>query len=472
MANIWQQQPLAAALDLTDYTAKVKNYILEHFEDLPLAYVHSFGCQQNTADTEKIKGLLAQMGYGFTTQLENASLVLYNTCAVRENAEKRVFGTLGALKPYKRQNPKMVVCVCGCMVEQEHVVAKIKKSYQLVDIVFGTHAIKRLPKMLYEHFTHQYHVIDLLDDQQGIAEGLPILREDTIKASVPIMNGCDNFCSYCIVPYVRGREKSRKSEDIVAECRQLIKQGYKEILLLGQNVNSYGKGLEENINFARLLQKVNAIEGDFRIRFMTSHPKDCTYELLDTIAACEKVCNHIHLPVQCGSDRVLKEMNRHYTAGQYLELVRYAKEHIPNVTFTSDIIVGFPGETYEDFLKTIALIKEVRYHLLYTFLYSKRMGTRAALMPDPVEAAEKSRWFNELLQVQDAIGLEINQSYVGKTLRVLIDGPGRTAEGTLCGRCESNIIVECKGSAAYIGQFVDVKITQAFKWALVGDMII
>ncbi len=437
----------------------------------PLAYLHSFGCQQNVNDGEKLRGMLIQIGYGFTDTPENADLVIFNTCAVRENAEDRVFGNIGQLKKIKERNRNLVIGVCGCMVEQSHISEKIKKSYPYVDLVFGTHALHRFPELLYRELTARERIFDAEQESGAIVEGIPVSREDPYKAYVPVMYGCDNFCSYCIVPYVRGRERSRRPADVITEVKGLVADGYKEIMLLGQNVNSYGKGLEETITFAELLRQVNAVEGDFRIRFMTSHPKDATRELIDAIADCEKVCKHLHLPVQCGSDRILSLMNRHYAKADYLELIRYAKERIPGLALSSDIIVGFPGETYEDFKETLELVKEVDYHLLYTFIYSRREGTKAAAMDDPVPAEEKSRWFQKLLDVQRECSAAHNRRYVGQTLRVLVDSVGKPGDGHLSGRTEQNIIVDFKGDKELIGSFVSVKITGALTWALVGEKI-
>ena len=345
-----------------DFAQKVKTLLHQHYgEDMPIAHVHSYGCQQNVSDGEKIKGMLALMGYGFSDSNAEADLVIYNTCAVRENAEDRVFGNVGALKHNKRRRKGMLIGLCGCMMQQEHIVQRLKKSFPYVDLIFGTHVVHRLPELLYQALSTKERVFETPDSDGVIAEHLPIRRDGTLKAWVPIMYGCNNFCTYCIVPYVRGRERSRTSQEILHEVSGLVSQGYKEITLLGQNVNSYGKGLEEEINFAGLLRKINGIEGDFRIRFMTSHPKDATPELIDTMAECEKVCHHLHLPVQSGSDRILTAMNRHYQREDYLKLVDYARSRIPDLALTSDIIVGFPGETREDFLKTMDLIQTVGY---------------------------------------------------------------------------------------------------------------
>lgn len=457
-------------IDSVESIDRVREHLLAQGAGMPRALVHSFGCQQNVSDGEKIKGMLAQMGYGFTDDLEEADLVLYNTCAVRENAEDRVFGNIGILKHRKKQNPQMIIALCGCMMQQEHIAKKIRQSYPFVDIVFGTHAMHRLPQMLDGVLSGRRHVVDIADRGEGIVEGLPIRRDGTLKAWLPVMYGCDNFCTYCVVPYVRGRERSRSSAAILEEAKSIIAAGYKEIMLLGQNVNSYGKGLEEKIDFPHLLEQINALPGDFRIRFMTSHPKDCTKALIDTIARCKKVCNHIHLPVQCGSDRILKQMNRHYTVEDYKALLAYAREKIPDVLFSSDIIVGFPGESYQDFQKTLDLIRKVGFSALYTFIYSRRVGTRAAEMDDPVPPEEKSRWFRELLEVQQACAQPIYDAMVGKTYTVLPEGPGKSGEGYLTGRTGNNMIVEFKAPPEQVGRFTEVTITRAPGWALEGIM--
>lgn len=463
--------PAAALQRQREYAEKVRELVCRRYNHPPLAYVHSFGCQQNQSDGEKIKGMLAEMGYGFGDAPETADLVIYNTCAVRENAEDRVFGNVGALKPLKKQRPELLIGLCGCMMQQEQVAEKIKKSYPYVDLVFGTHALYTLPELLYNRLSGEKRQFSLEDSPGSIVEGLPVRRDGTIKANLPIMYGCDNFCTYCIVPYVRGRERSRRPEDVLKEARELVEQGYKEITLLGQNVNSYGKGLDEPMDFSELLRQINDIPGEFIIRFMTSHPKDCTLKLIDTIRDCQKVCNHIHLPVQSGSNRVLQAMNRHYTVEEYLHLIEYAKAQIPGVTFSSDIIVGFPGETYEEFLQTLKLIQQVEYSALYTFIYSPRQGTKAASLPDPVPEGEKSRWLRELLDVESQIRNRQQQALVGQTIRVLADGEGRTGPGWISGRTISNDIVEFTAPTSCIGSFVNVKIERALNWAVFGTLV-
>jgi len=445
------------------------NAFLTVHRTLRKAYTHSFGCSQNVADGEKINGLITAMGYELTDTLEEADFVLYNTCAVRETAEDRVLGHIGMLKNYKKAKPDMIIAVCGCMTQRPEIAEKLKKSYPYVDIVFGTGAVHRLPSFIASRIGGGKRVFWSRPAKE-VVEGIPMVREEGRKASLTIMQGCDNFCSYCIVPHVRGREVSRKPEAVIKEARELINAGYREITLLGQNVNSYGKGLEDNVRFVELLKMVDEIPGDYRLRFMTSHPKDCTPALIDAIAESRHVCHHIHLPVQSGSDRILKEMNRRYTVEHYLSLIDYARKKIPDVTFSSDIIVGFPGETYEDFLGTFDLIKRVRYNALFTFIYSRRSGTPAATMPDPVPYKEKSKWFRMLLDEQINICTELNREFVGKTVRVLFDGDGK-GENTIAGRTEGNIIVEVEAPKTMIGEFADVRITKAMNWAMAGELV-
>lgn len=465
------QVPRQQLLQQKDYAEQVRALLEELYPVPPLAYVHSYGCQGNVSDGEKLKGMLADMGYGFCDQAEQADLVLFNTCAIRENAEDRIFGNVGALKRWKTQSPKHKLLLCGCMMQQPHIVEKLKQSYPYVDLIFGTHVIHQLPELLLSVLQQHKRVFYTPESDGVIAEGLPIRRDGTLKAWVPIMYGCNNFCTYCIVPYVKGRERSRQPEAILAEVRQLVEQGYKEITLLGQNVNSYGKTLEHPISFAQLLTQIDAIPGDFRIRFMTSHPKDATKELFDVMAKSQKICHHLHLPVQCGSDRILQAMNRRYTVEQYLGLIDYARSVMPDISFTTDIIVGFPGETLEDFQGTMELLKKVRYDSLFSFIYSKRVGTKAASMPDDTPHSVKSDRLQQLLALQRTIGEEVLSEYVGKTLRILVDGAGKSGEGYLTGRTDQFLIVDFPGDSALIGQFVTVKITKALNWALLGELV-
>lgn len=395
-------------LDLQkEYTLKVRTVLCSRFRECaPKAFVHTYGCQGNVADSEHIKGMLIDMGYELCDDAAQADFILYNTCAIREHAEDRVFGNVGALKKYKKENPNLIIALCGCMMQQSHIAEKIKKSYPFVNLVFGTHVMHRLPEFVSKVMCTGKRVFCIDDSDGVIAEGLPGFRDSGENAWLPIMYGCNNFCSYCIVPHVRGRERSRKPDVIIAEAESLIKEGYKLITLLGQNVNSYGKNCDFGVDFAELVRRIDAIDGDFKFDFMTSHPRDCSFELLDVLANSEHFCGHLHLPVQSGNNRILKEMNRHYTREHYLELIDYAKKIIPGVDITTDIIVGFPGETYDEFLDTLSLVKEVRYGSMFTFIYSPRKGTPAAEMDDPVSKKEKTKWFLELLKVQEDIAAE------------------------------------------------------------------
>lgn len=454
-----------------EYIEKIKVILSAKYPDRsPKAFVHTYGCQGNVSDSERMKGQLAAMGYVFTEEKEEADFVLFNTCAVREHAETRVFGNVGALKPIKEEKRDMVIALCGCMMQQQHVADRIRRSYPFVNLVFGTYATHRIPELLYRVLSTGKRVFDLTETDGAIVEGLPVYRDHSFKSWLPIMYGCNNFCSYCVVPYVRGRERSRRTEEIIREAKELIAGGACEITLLGQNVNSFGKNSDEGVNFPELLRRLNALEGDFKIRFMTSHPKDCTRELLDTMASCEKVAGHLHLPVQSGSDRILREMNRGYTASQYLELIEYAKKVMPELSITSDIIVGFPGETYEDFRETLDLIRKVEFTSLFTFIYSPREGTRAQKMPDPVSAAEKSKWFSELLKAQEEIASKRCASMIGKEYEVLVEGETKELDGRLTGRTEGNINIDFEGDKALIGQYKTVKVTKALNWILSGEL--
>ena len=453
-----------------EHNEKAAKLIAQLYETPPLAYVHSYGCQQNVNDAEKIKGVLSDIGFGLCNGPEQADLVLFNTCAVREHAEQRVFGNVGALKGLKQKKPRLIIGVCGCMAQQPTVVEKLRKSYPFVDLVFGVNGIDRLPEMIAERLQGAKRVVETPEQRTEIVEDIPIKRDSDFRAWIPITYGCDNFCTYCIVPFVRGRERSRRPKDILAEFEQLVAQGYKEITLLGQNVNSYGKGLEENVDFSDLLNMLCQVPGDYQIRFMTSHPKDASHKLIDTIAAQDKICKHLHLPVQSGSDRVLKAMNRHYDKAHYLELIAYAKEKIKGVTFSSDIIVGFPGETEEEFQETMDLVKQVGYMQLFTFIYSKRTGTKAASMPDPNTHKDKAERMGRLLAMQEKIAFELIGHVVGKTERVLVEGHGRN-EGTLNGRLDNNLVVEFKAPSHLIGEYAHVHFTAARGAILLGELI-
>lgn len=432
----------------------------------PLALIHSYGCQQNVSDGEKIKGRLALVGYDFTNDVNEAQLIIYNTCAVRENAEDRVFGNLGDLKHLKEQKPELIIGICGCMAQQKHIADKIKQTYRQVDIVFGTFAYNDLYAMLWETISKHKRIFNISENHTDIDENFVQLRDDKIKAFVPIMYGCNNFCTYCIVPYVRGRERSREPQAVYNEVAQLVADGYKEITLLGQNVNSYSYG------FPKLLRMLNEIEGDFRIRFMSSHPKDASNELIDAILDCDKVCKHLHLPVQAGSDRILKLMNRRYTSADYMKIIDYARSRSPEFSFTTDLIVGFPGETYEEFCETKELIKKVKYDNIYSFVYSRRSGTKAAEFEDNISDKQKGLWLRELLLEQREVTSQWLSRFVGKTAVVLVEGKGRSGDGWLTGKNDENIIVEFQGSENLIGQFIQVKITKAMNWALIGEPVI
>lgn len=453
------------------FTAKVNNLIQSRYQDKPLACVVTYGCQQNVADSEHIKGMLEQMGYGFTEEREKAKLIIFNTCAVREHAEDRVFGNVGALKKYKLKNPDVIIALCGCMMQQKHIAQKIKNSFAFVDLVFGTHVVHRLPELLYKALIGKRRIFELPDMDGVIAEGIPVKRDNDRKAWIPIMYGCNNFCSYCIVPYVRGRERSREVEDVVAEFKCLVNEGYKEITLLGQNVNSYGKDLTPSVTFSELLRMLNDLDGDFRIRFMTSHPKDCTKELIETMAECDKVATHLHLPFQSGNDRVLKAMNRSYTRERYLSLINYAKELMGDeLSITSDIIVGFPGETYEEFLDTVSLVKEIKATSLFTFIYSARQGTPAAEMDDPVAYEEKSKWMRELLKVQEEISAEQMAQHKGKTFKCFVYAKGKQGDNYLAARTDGNLIIEFEGDERLIGSFRKIKVTEPLTYVMLGEL--
>ena len=434
----------------------------------PLAFVDTYGCQQNEADSERIRGYLSQMGYGFTDQEEEAQIIVLNTCAIREHAEQRVLGNLGALVHVKRRHPDQIICVCGCMAQEQHVADKIRQSFRHVDLVFGPHVLWKFPEFIHTLLTSRGRIFQIPDEAGSIAEGIPVVRQDKVKAWVSIMYGCNNFCTYCIVPYVRGRERSRQPQEILDEVRSLVDAGYKDITLLGQNVNSYGKDLDLGVDFAWLLEQVNAIPGDFLIRFMTSHPKDAGPRLFDAMAACEKVAPVLHLPFQSGSSRVLKAMNRGYTRDHYLALIAQLRQRIPNIVLTSDVIVGFPGETQEEFEETLSLIEAVRYDALFTFIFSPRRGTPAAKLPDPMPKEQKSANFQRLLRRQNEISGEKHQAYIGKTYRCLVDGEGE--DGLLTARTDGGRLIHLKADPSCIGTWQQAKITGASTWALFGEL--
>ena len=451
-----------------DYTQRL-SALFQQLGHPPLAMVDTYGCQQNVADSQRIMGMLQEMGCGFTQDAGRADVIVINTCAIRENAEKKVFGVVGQLVHAKEKNPGLTICLCGCMAQQEAVAEKIKASYRHVDLVFGPQALWKFPELLYEVCSGRDRVFSIRNEHGTIAEGMPVVRESAVKAWVSIMYGCNNFCSFFIVPYVRGRERSREPERILAEIRELVESGFKEITLLGQNVNSYGKDLDCPMDFADLLREIDRIPGDYLIRFMTSHPKDAGEKLFDAMAACDHVAKQLHLPVQSGNSRVLKAMNRGYTREQYLEKVRYARSVMPELVLTSDIIIGFPGETEEEAMDTVSLIQEVRYDALFTFIYSPRPGTPAANLPDPASRAEKQVWFDQLLDAQNSISAGLHRAYVGKTVRVLVDGGSGDKTWPLSSRTAGGRLVHLKGDPGLIGSYAEARIVDSNTWALFGE---
>ncbi|MEL7603219.1 MAG: tRNA (N6-isopentenyl adenosine(37)-C2)-methylthiotransferase MiaB [Bacillota bacterium] len=430
-------------------------------------YIESYGCQMNAHDSEKIAGMLRAMGYQAAESNVEADLILFNTCCVREHAEKRVFGNVGALKKRKGENPGLIIGVCGCMMQQDEVARRLYKRYPFVNLVFGTHSLHELPSLLQQALQGE-RPLSVHDMDGGIVEGLPVARVPGVSASINIMYGCDNFCSYCIVPYVRGRERSRLPEHILDEARLLASQGYSEVLLLGQNVNSYGKELGGGMSFAKLLRKVNDVEGIRRIRFMTSHPKDLSDELIEAMAELNIVCDHLHLPVQSGSDRILQQMNRRYTRAQYLSLVEKLRASNPNIELTTDIIVGFPGETEEDFLDTLSLIEEVGFSAAFTFMYSPRSGTHAAGMADQIPANIKKERLLQLNRLQERQTRKTNERYIGSVGEVLVEGCDRRGEPMLFGKLSSFKMVYFPGEPDKIGSYMQVCIQKSHNNSLVG----
>ena len=462
--TVISQEQLEAQYAFCD---KIENY-WHQAGRTPKAYVETYGCQQNEADSQTLRGLLSQCGYDIIQEAEGADVVIMNTCAIREHAEQRVFGNLGALTHTKRRYPEQKIFLCGCMAGQTEVVERIRKSYPHVSGVFSTHHLWQFPEVLYRVLTEKKRQFFVQDEAGAIAEGLPMLRDNTLKSWVSIMYGCNNFCTYCIVPYVRGRERSRKPQDILEECKALIASGCKEITLLGQNVNSYGKDLDCGVDFADLLAQIASLDGDFLVRFMTSHPRDASTKLFDTMAQYPKIAKQLHLPFQSGSSRVLKAMNRHYDRETYLSKVEYAKKVMPDLVLTSDVIVGFPGETEEDFQETISLIRQVRYNALFTFIFSPRPGTPAAKMEDPTPASEKNRRFDELCALQNSISEELHRAYVGKVMRCLVDG--QEDGNLLTARTEGGRLVRFSGDPALIGSYRNLEITGSTTWSLTGSL--
>lgn len=433
-------------------------------------HIATFGCQMNFHDSEKIKGVLEEMGYEETDSEDKADLIVYNTCAVRENAEQRVYGRVGHLKSLKRKNPNLLIALCGCMMQQDTVIDRLKQSYKHVDIVFGTHNIYKMAELLDTRMTTGEQIFDIWDSYQDIVEDLPTVRKHKYKSSVNIIFGCNNFCSYCIVPYVRGRERSREVEDILEEIRTLVADGVVEIMLLGQNVNSYGKNLEKPETFAGLLQKIEAIEGLERIRFMTSHPKDLSDELIEVMANSKKICRSLHLPFQSGSTKLLKDMNRRYTKETYLELANKIKKAMPGIALTTDIIVGYPGETEEDFQDTLDVVKEVEYDSAFTFIYSKRTGTPAAIREEQVSEEVSKERFNRLIEVVNDIANKKSLAHLGGEYKVLIEEINEKEEGMLTGRLDNGHLIHVKGGSELVGKIINVKVTEAKTFHLIGQI--
>ncbi|AJA48021.1 tRNA-2-methylthio-N(6)-dimethylallyladenosine synthase [Clostridium pasteurianum DSM 525 = ATCC 6013] len=435
-------------------------------------YIETWGCQMNEEDSEKLSGMLKLSGYERTEDKKKADLIIFNTCCVRENAEQKVYGNLGALKSVKEKRPDLIIAICGCMMQQENMADDIIKRFPFVDIIFGTHNSHMLPEYLNRVKQEGKSIIEIWDKEKGIVEGLPVDRLSKIKAFVTIMYGCNNFCTYCIVPYVRGRERSRTPEDIEKEIMELVKEGYKEITLLGQNVNSYGKDFTPALDFADLLMRINKIEGLERIRFMTSHPKDLSLKVIEAIRDSEKVCKHIHLPVQSGSSKILKKMNRHYDREYYMKLIKNIKEQIPGIALSTDIIVGFPGETEEDFNDTLKLIEDVEYDSAFTFLYSPRKGTPASQMEEEMISEEvKHERFNRLVTLVNDISAKKNREYHNKIVEVLVEGTSKNDENKLMGRTRTGKLVNFEGLRENIGNLVKVKITKAQSFSLYGEEV-
>lgn len=469
--DLRQEPPLEEPARQYYFMAECRQYTKRFFEEngrLPSASVHTFGCQMNARDSEKLIGILEKIGYEMTED-EHAELVLYNTCTVRDNANQKVYGRLGFLNTIKKKNPHMKIALCGCMMQELSVVEKLQKSYRFVDLVFGTHNIYKFAELLASSLESDRMIIDIWKETDKIVEELPADRKFFFKSGVNIMYGCNNFCSYCIVPYVRGRERSRKPEDILQEIRRLVQDGVVEVMLLGQNVNSYGKNLEHPISFAELLQEVEKIEGLERIRFMTSHPKDLSDELIEVMKNSEKICRHMHLPLQSGSSRLLKIMNRRYTKEQYLALVEKLRNAIPDISLTTDIIVGFPGETEEDFRETLDVVRKVRYDSAFTFIYSKRTGTPAAVMENQVPEDVVKERFDRLLQKVQEISKRTSSRFEGQTMPVLVEQVNEQDSRLLTGRLSNNLLVHFPGTENLIGRIIDVKLEESKGFYYMGS---
>ena len=470
--NLSKEAPQEEPLRQYYYIEKAKQYVEEEAKNLGRSLtfcVTTFGCQMNARDSEKLRGILNQIGYEEAEE-DEADFVIYNTCTVRENANTRVYGRLGQLKPRKKQQPHMMIGLCGCMMQEPEVIAKLKKSYSFVDIIFGTHNIYKFAELICERYEAGKMVVDIWEDTDKIVEDLPNERKYAFKSGINIMFGCNNFCSYCIVPYVRGRERSRKPEAIIREIERLVKDGVSEVMLLGQNVNSYGKTLDKPITFAELLRRIEKIEGLKRIRFMTSHPKDLSDELIEVMASSEKICKHLHLPVQSGSTRILKKMNRRYTKESYLELAEKIKKAVPDISLTTDIIVGFPGETEEDFQETLDVVRKVRYDSAFTFIYSKRTGTPAAAMEDQIPADVVKDRFDRLLSEVQSIASEVCAVHEGKDMEVLVESVSDHDASMVTGRMSNNLLVHFKGTKEMIGTSVTVHLTECKGFYYLGEL--
>lgn len=472
--NIDQEPPADETLRQYYYIKKVQQITAEKAGEAGRKltfHVTTFGCQMNARDSEKLTGILEKSGYEKAEDEESADFVIFNTCTVRDNANQRVYGHLGVLKKYKRENPNKMIGLCGCMMQEPTVIEKIKKSYPYVDLIFGTHNIYKFAELLYRKLTTEGMLIDIWEDTDQIVEDLPVDRKYPFKSGINIMFGCNNFCSYCIVPYVRGRERSRKPEDIIREIKQLSQDGVKEIMLLGQNVNSYGKNLSEPMTFAGLLKEIEKIDGIWRIRFMTSHPKDLSDELISVMKESKKICRHLHLPLQSGSSRILKEMNRHYDKEQYLALAEKIRREIPDIAITTDLIVGFPGETHEDVNDTIDVIEKVRFDNAFTFIYSKRTGTPAAAMENQVPEEQVKEEFNRVLRKVQEVSKEMTQRFTGQTMEALVEEINEQDASLVTGRLSNNNMVHFKGGSELIGKIVKVHLTECKGFYYMGEMV-